>query len=36
MYSFPNFEPVSCSVSSPKCRILTRKQEYYQEAGKKV
>ena len=33
MYSFPNFEPVSCSMSSSNCCFLTRVQ-VSQETGK--
>ena len=33
MYSFPNFEPVSCSISSSNCCFLTRVQ-VSQETGK--
>ena len=35
MYSFPNFEPVHCSMSSSSCCFLTRIQ-VSQEAGKVV
>ena len=33
MYSFPNFEPVCCSMSSSNCCFLTCIQ-VFQEAGK--
>ena len=35
MYSFPNFEPVHCSISGSKCCFLTHIQ-VHQEAGKVV
>ena len=35
MYSFPNFEPVHCSISGSKCCFLTHIQ-VPQEAGKVV
>ena len=35
MYSFPNFEPVHCSMSSSNCCFLTCIQ-VSQEAGKEV
>ena len=35
MYSFPNFEPVHCSMSGPNCCFLTYIQ-FSQEAGKVV
>ena len=35
MYSFPNFEPLHCNMSSSKCCFLTCTQ-IYQESGKVV
>ena len=35
MYSFPNFEPIHCSMSGPNCCFLTNIQ-VFQEAGKVV